>query len=352
MNRLFLCGRGLLRPLLLLLTLLSLTLLSLNTSSVWAQRDPQTPEEMYAQAVKLIERGYFERSVELLERIKTRYPFSQYATLAELRVADSYLQRGEYLAAVESYRSFLKLHPRHPELDYVTFKIGQAEFKQAPTMAQRDQAPTRRMLATLQDFEERYPSSKYIPEVQQMRLEGRTLLAKGLFGIGLHYYRLGRFEADHTVRTSSFKAALGRFEEVLGQYPDVLPVCADALYYMGLIYLREQQKGEAEATVERMKQRVPKSAKVTVLERRVQRHRWAPPKLPAPLPDAPTAPAEPVSSEPAPLDATPAALDAGAEPAAAPLEAPAEAPSAPADAPSGTPSPVSPENSPAAEPRP
>ncbi|MFM7204494.1 MAG: outer membrane protein assembly factor BamD [Myxococcota bacterium] len=342
MNRFFVTGGRLLRPLLLLLTLLSL-----NVSTAWAQRDPQTPEEMYAQAVKLIERGYFERSVELLERIKTRYPFSQYATLAELRVADSYLQRGEYLAAVESYRSFLKLHPRHPELDYVTFKMAEAEFKQAPTMAQRDQAPTRRMLTIVQNFEERYPSSKYIPDVQKMRLEGRTLLGKGLFGIGLHYYRLGRFEQDAKARTGAFNAALQRFEEVLGQYPDVLPVCADALYYMGLIYLREQQKSEAEGTVERMKQRVPKSALVGRLERRVSRHRWVPPKLPAPLP--PAAPVvEPSAGDVLPSDVVPA----DAAPAdAAPVEAvPADA--APVEAAPADAVPVTPENPPAGVPRP
>lgn len=292
-----------------------------------AQRgEAQTPEELYKQAVRQMERGYYERSVELFERIKTRYPFSQYAVLAELRIGDTYFDKGEFPQAVEAYRTFMKLHPRHAELDYVSYRIALAEFKQAPRVAQRDQSPTRRMLAILQGFEERYPESKYIKDVNEMRVEGRTRLARSLFGIGQHYYRRGRFEWDVKTRRIAFQAALERFEQVLGDYPDVESVSGEALFWMGTIYIREGQKEEAEATLARLKSRYPSSKRISVLERRMKAARWPAVAPAAPVPAEATvptaAPAELAPSELAPAEVAPAELSP-AEPAPAEV-APAE----------------------------
>lgn len=313
-------------------------------SVAMAQRDEvQTPEELYKQANKQLDRGYYERAVELFERIKTRYPFSQYAVLAELRLGDTQFNKAEYALAVEAYRNFMKLHPRHPELDYVTYRIAESEFRQAPRIAQRDQAPTRRMLAILQGYEERYPESKYTKQVQEMRAEGRTRLAKALFGIAQHYYRRGRFDFNEDSRDKAFAAANERFEQVLGDYPDSAAVAAESFYFIGRMYARQGRKAEAEDTLARLKARYPTSHQVGRLERQLKRVRWpaVPPKpkgtepaagAPAgtsetEAPAAGAAPAESVPTESAPTESAPTE--------SAPTEsAPAEkAPEAPASSP-------------------
>ena len=43
--------------------------------------------------------------------IKSRFPFSHYAVLAELRLADADLGAGQYVEAVDGYKQFIKFHP-------------------------------------------------------------------------------------------------------------------------------------------------------------------------------------------------------------------------------------------------
>ncbi len=235
-------------------------------------REPQTPEQMYAYAVRQLERGYHEKAVMMFERIKTRYPFSKYAVLAELGIGDAHFKKGEYLEAIDAYRNFIKLHPRHPKLDYVVYRIGLSQFKDAPRWPQRDQTSTRQMLATISRFEERYPESEYLDEVQEMRAEGRRRLARGVFGIGQFYYRRGRFNSRAVDREAALKAAIGRFEQVLDEYPDVTDVAADALYHIGLTQLLQGDPQAAVETVARLRARYPEAeSDARVLEKRIAR---------------------------------------------------------------------------------
>src|SRR5690349_13633080 len=43
--------------------------------------------------------------------IKARFPYSKYAVLAELRLADAELGAENHAAAIDAYKAFLKFHP-------------------------------------------------------------------------------------------------------------------------------------------------------------------------------------------------------------------------------------------------
>src|SRR5688572_10706786 len=66
--------------------------------------------------------------------IKSRFPYSKYAVLAELRLADAEFGAEQYLEAIDSYRLFIKFHPTHEMVvnGYSNFRIGEAFFKQLP----------------------------------------------------------------------------------------------------------------------------------------------------------------------------------------------------------------------------
>src|SRR5215469_13552425 len=67
--------------------------------------------------------------------IKQRYPYSRYAVLAELRLADAQFGAEQYLEAIDSYRLFIKFHPTHQDVanGYAAFKIGESYYKQLPS---------------------------------------------------------------------------------------------------------------------------------------------------------------------------------------------------------------------------
>ena len=242
---------------------------------VEAAKDPETPEAMYALALKQLKRNAYLRAIQLFEQIKLRYPLSRYAVLSELRLADAYFDKGDYLEAVDAYQAFIRAHPRHPELDYVVYRVALGEFRQAPSVAQRDQSATWRMLRAIDGnadlglpaFEERFPDSEYVDDVKAMRKKGRTRLAKGIYGIGRYYYNRARFEWNRERLTAACSAAMGRFNQVLDEYPDVASVGAKALYLIGVCQIRLDRIDAAKATLKRFESRFPDSRLKPRLER-------------------------------------------------------------------------------------
>ena len=75
-------------------------------------------KEMDRSADSLIQEGMdayqqkkFARAIEVFQTLKDRYPYSQYAILAELKLADSYYLNKDYELAATSYKDFERLHP-------------------------------------------------------------------------------------------------------------------------------------------------------------------------------------------------------------------------------------------------
>ena len=89
-------------------------------------------QELYEMAVEMIneDSGGFpwifkgkdwETILKILKEVQLRYTYSPYATLAELRTADVFFDRGEYEQAAIEYEEFLKAHPAHPDAAYATY---------------------------------------------------------------------------------------------------------------------------------------------------------------------------------------------------------------------------------------
>ncbi|MFQ5417702.1 MAG: outer membrane protein assembly factor BamD, partial [Myxococcota bacterium] len=86
--------------------------------------EPAPAEELYEQGIDEMEGGTlfgfipwidYGNSVETFQAIIDNYPYSDYAVLAELKIADSYFRDAKYEEALSYYRDFADLHPQHPE---------------------------------------------------------------------------------------------------------------------------------------------------------------------------------------------------------------------------------------------
>ena len=206
-----------------------------DTETRIKKKRPTQPEELYAEAEKALDRGYYTKAQEYLERIRIRFPFSPYATLADLMIADVYMEKGEYAMAVEAFKDFRKLHPNHEKIPYAVYMTAYGEFKQSPKWAARDQASTRRALEILNGappprvregrrYEELYPTSPHIAEVQALRQEGYERLARQVFLIGRFYFKRARFAKDEQ-KVGAYQAAIRRLDDIERDYPNttVLP---------------------------------------------------------------------------------------------------------------------------------
>ena len=50
--------------------------------------------------------------------IRSKFPYSEFAALSDLRIADAYFAQEKYATAVEQYRTFIKLYAEHPQVIY------------------------------------------------------------------------------------------------------------------------------------------------------------------------------------------------------------------------------------------
>ncbi|MFQ5787411.1 MAG: outer membrane protein assembly factor BamD, partial [Thermodesulfobacteriota bacterium] len=66
---------------------------------------------------------------KIFKEIQLRDPYGPYATLAELRTADTYFKKEEYEQAVIEYEEFLKRHPGHEESSYATYRLALSHYK-------------------------------------------------------------------------------------------------------------------------------------------------------------------------------------------------------------------------------
>src|SRR5690606_32176611 len=91
------------------------------------ERAPSTYTEsaqvLYEQGLDRLDSQNFEQAIVIFEQVRTRFPYSSYAALAELAIADTQYARGRFLEAIDAYEAFVRFHPTHPRLDYAYFRI-------------------------------------------------------------------------------------------------------------------------------------------------------------------------------------------------------------------------------------
>jgi outer membrane protein assembly factor BamD len=155
------------------------------------------------------EDGDYKDAIEYFQQLKDWYPFSKYAILAELKIADSHYHLEQYEEAIFAYEEFERLHPRNEAIPYVLYQIGRCYFDQIDTI-DRDQTPARNAYRTFQRLDKQFPNDKYA----RSGAEHITTCVKSLAGneyyVGVFYYK-----------SKHYKAALNRFMTVLSDFPDV-----------------------------------------------------------------------------------------------------------------------------------
>ena len=155
------------------------------------------------------ENGRYDKAIAKFQKLKDYYPFSKYASLAELKIADAHYQRDEYEEAVFAYENFEQLHPRNEAIPYVIYQIGRSYYDQIDT-TDRDQTSARKALEAFQRLQKQFPENQYARRSEEHVSKTLKSLAGNTYYIGEFYYR-----------TKHYKAALRRFMSLISDYPDV-----------------------------------------------------------------------------------------------------------------------------------
>jgi len=93
----------------------------------------------------------------------------------QLKMADAFMEEGEYYRAITEYKKLLILFPDSERADYALFRVGIAYYNG------EEYEPSVRSFSALRD---KYPESSYVP--------------KGYYFEGLGYWKLKRFKEART----------------------------------------------------------------------------------------------------------------------------------------------------------
>ena len=161
-------------------------------------------------------RSYLD-AVRYFEWVKNNFPYSQYAALSELAMADMEFVRDDFASAASAYAEFVKAHPSHPKAAYAAFRVGvsqyndrQSEWFLLPPAAEREQAPLHQALDALQKFTLGYPNSEYVPEAKRLINECRIRLAAH-----------ERYVAGFYFKRNAWSGAANRYLTIADQYGDL-----------------------------------------------------------------------------------------------------------------------------------
>ncbi|MDM8525964.1 outer membrane protein assembly factor BamD [Desulfococcaceae bacterium HSG8] len=169
----------------------------------------KSAEELASEGMEAFAKEKYRKATEAFEKLKSWYPFSKFAILAELKIADSHYYMEEYEEAVVAYGEFENLHPRNEAIPYVIYQIGLCYFEQLESI-DRDQTSTRKALDTFNRLIRQFPGDAYALKAGEHVRKCKENLAEHEFYVGQFYYK-----------TKNYKAALKRFEVILSDYPDV-----------------------------------------------------------------------------------------------------------------------------------
>ena len=179
---------------------------------LFGDKGTDTAEELAEKGMEYFDDEDYHDALKAFTTLKERYPYSRYAILAELKVADAHFHREEYAEAIAAYADFLQLHPKNDAIPYVLYQIGECYYEQLLS-EDRDQTPTRRAISAFQRLLKEHPNSTYADTAKERIQDCRKLLAQHELYVANFYFK-----------SKYYEAALGRFQGVLAGYRDVLPL--------------------------------------------------------------------------------------------------------------------------------
>lgn len=174
-------------------------------------------EKLYSEAKEASDAGDYETAIGHYETLEAKYPFGRYAEQAILNTAYAYFKFDEPDTAISSADRFIKLHPRHDNVDYAYYLRGlaSASKKDNPLsgfMPQdssiRDPSSTQKSYDYFSELVKKFPESRYTPDAIQRMGHLRNNLA-------MHEIHVANYYAER----HAYVAVVNRAKHVVSNFP-------------------------------------------------------------------------------------------------------------------------------------
>ena len=184
---------------------------------------------LYAAAKEAMGDGSYDKAVKYFETLEARYPYGRYAQQAQIEIAYAYFKANEPVSAIAACDRFIKLHPNHPNVDYVYYLKGLVNFNEdlglmgyiaMQDLSERDPKAAREAFDAFRELVAKFPDSKYAADGTARMKYLVNALASNEVHVARYYVRRG-----------AYVAAANRAQFAIKTYPDA-PANEEALFLL------------------------------------------------------------------------------------------------------------------------
>ena len=201
------------------------------------ETDGYTEEDFYTVIQRNLNASRWEDAIANLQSLESQFPFGSYAEQAQLELIYAYHRSADYQAAISAADRFIRLHPRHPNVDYAYYIKGLSYLNQSRSFlgsflptdnTSRDPGAARDAFGTFSELLTLYPNSTYSPDARKRMIYLRNLLAR---------YEI--HAANYYFERSAYVAAANRGRYVVENFqqtpsvPDGLAIMAEGYHLIG-----------------------------------------------------------------------------------------------------------------------
>ena len=180
--------------------------------------DPNDPAKSYGIAKEPYDDENYEIAVQRLGEFKSRFPYSKFAVEAELLIANAQYELGRYTESALAYEQFVKLHPKHPKVDYAAFRVGESYWQDAPEEVNREQDYTVKAVREWEKLIGKFPDSPYAKQAKGLVQKGKRRIAESI-----------EFFASFYCKQQIYHACAYRSIQLADEYPEFTDLRVKAL---------------------------------------------------------------------------------------------------------------------------
>lgn len=153
------------------------------------------PGELYKDAESDIGNDRYLLALDKLRIIKSKFSYSSYGALAQLRIGDVYFLQESFPEASAAYETFAELYPKHEKTPYAIFRTGEAYFMDIPSTTARDLRSAESAINSFTQYLKKYPGGEYTAKAKEMQGKAYNKLAEKELSIAEFYLRRKKQDA-------------------------------------------------------------------------------------------------------------------------------------------------------------
>jgi outer membrane protein assembly factor BamD len=215
----------------------------------------RTAKSNYEAGLTALRRHRYLEASKLFTYVKTKFPYSQFARFAEVRLADTMLAEEKFAEAIDAYKLFVKLRPTNRFVPYARYRIGEAYYRRMPTdwflvppSYEKDQSGVLDAVRAFEEYLRLHPADAFAGKAKEYLGKCKRRLADHEFYVGRFYFR-----------RKKYRAAVNRFEALLKGYSG-LGLDRESMVLLVASYVHLDETAKACAAAAELRKSFPASS--------------------------------------------------------------------------------------------